>query len=324
MSTHTLKYYGEEIAGFNFEFAKTHYNIYPWIEEDGALVRVLRLDSAAVVVAHLSQAGRGRAHSLNVTVSSRRNLSRPDLAETRKKLAWSLGLDESYDYLRPLARRDPVLKAALAVNRGIRPKRYPEIFEAVCGAICAQNVDFRRLYRMMESLSVRFGQMAAVSKGAYHSFPTPKAIAQSTIEDLRECKVGYRAAMIKNAAQWFQANQQTLGRLDLRNLPAEEAVSSLCEIPGVGPYSACIVLSACIGRPDIFHLDSFTRHILRTFYFFGREAGDDELRAFVAEKWPGVGGSVAHLLTTNTEVWAARLGHEDMRRSGARHRKTNS
>jgi hypothetical protein len=74
------------------------------------------------------------------------------------------------------------------------------------------------------------------------------------------------------------------------------------------------------GRGDVFHLDSFTRTIMREFYFEGREVGDDELRALALDRWGPHAGSVAHLLTTNTERWAGLLGRPDFRRSGARGR----
>jgi hypothetical protein len=58
---------------------------------------------------------------------------------------------------------------------------------------------------------------------------------------------------------------------------------------------------------------------LQEFYFQGRSTNDDALLSFVDEKWKGIAGTVAHVLTTNTHLWAAELGLYDFRRSGARH-----
>ena len=104
-------------------------------------------------------------------------------------------------------------------------------------------------------------------------------------------------------------------------MDATHALDILCQVPGIGPYSAGIVLGAGIGRSDIFHLDSFTRHILRVFYFKGRKASDDRLREFASKRWPDCAGAVAHLLTTNTHVWAAALGRANFRASAAKTKK---
>jgi 3-methyladenine DNA glycosylase/8-oxoguanine DNA glycosylase len=235
-------------------------------------------------------------------------------------LIFCMGLDSDYRQLEAAAGNDRVLATALEVNKGIRPKRYSHIFEAVCGAICAQNVNFRRLYQMMEMLAKRFGPSLEVFGQLYFGFPFATEVANMSVPELRECKVGYRADQILKAALWFvtSPSAKMMTPETLRAMDAHEALHKLCEIPGIGPYSASIVLSAGAGRQDIFHLDSFTRHILRQFYFAAKSVSDEELQQFVASKWRGIGGLVAHVLTTNTEIWAAQLGYEGFRRSGAR------
>jgi N-glycosylase/DNA lyase len=170
---------------------------------------------------------------------------------------------------------------------------------------------------MMHNLSLAFGRRAEGPSERY-GFPTPSALAEASEAELRDCKVGYRAKAIRSAAQWWVRRAQGLDREVLRRQPLEAASAALTEIPFIGPYSAAIVLSAGCGRHDVFQLDSFTRAILRTFYFGGATVADDQLRSFVSDRWPDAAGAVAHLLTTNTEVWAATLGHDGFRRSGAR------
>jgi N-glycosylase/DNA lyase len=297
-----------------FVFARDHYNIYPWIRDGDRLLRVLDLGGFAVVAAIDPPDASGR---LAASLEADRPLDRAEVELTGRTLAFCLAADEP-DPLPGLAAGDPVLAAALRVNAGIRPKRYPDLFEAVCGAICAQNVDFRRLYSMMRNLAVTFGRPVARDAGVEHAFPTADRVAAAELEELKACKVGYRAKGIRAAAVWMAARGSELSRDELRKLPLDEAVERLLPIPSIGPYSAAIVLAVGAGRGDVFHLDSFTRTIMREFYFEGREVGDDELRALALDRWGPHAGSVAHLLTTNTERWAGLLGRPDFRRSGAR------
>jgi 3-methyladenine DNA glycosylase/8-oxoguanine DNA glycosylase len=301
---------------FDYGFAHTHYNIYPWIATTDALLRVVRRSEHPVVV---SIAPAENSGALSLELHSVRPLSPEEVALVGSDLTWALGLDDSSpDALARLAADDPVIAAALRVNKGIRPKRYLDLFEAICGAICAQNVDFRRLYQMMKALATAFGPAIGVADAVYHAFPLAEEVATRTESELRECKVGYRAKLLLKAATFLAEHGAPLGREELTSCDPEHAMERLCEIPGIGPYSAGIVLGAGVGRSDIFHLDSFTRHILSTFYFKGRKVNDERLRKLAAKRWPGCAGAVAHLLTTNTHLWAADLGYEGFRPSGAR------
>lgn len=307
----------EVARSFDLDFACRHYNIYPWISGGSTLLRVLRLPlSGLPYLVEISQSSDG----LRVGAFLEDDVFNQEKDDIKEHIAFCLGLDSDYAFLVNASAEDSVLAAALKTNQGIRPKRYGDIFEAVCGAICAQNVDFRRLYQMMELLAKRLGPKFNVERESFWAFPTAEEVANKSLDSIKECKVGYRAQRILDAAKWFSKNASELNinQAYLKMLDSELAIEKICKIPGIGPYSAAIVLSAGCGRQDIFHLDSFTRHILQEFYFDGKSVDDDELRRFVDTKWHGYCGSVAHVLTTNTESWAKHLGRDGFRRSWAK------
>lgn len=315
MHKNTITITGQHTGSFNFEFARTHYNIYPWIAHEKELCRVARTPDGAPVLAVIHET----VHkNIVVDLFSENGLKRDSTRFFRNAFSRALGLDDDYEPLARFARKDSVLKAALHVNKGIRPKRYMTLFESVCGAICAQNVDFRRLYGMMKNIAVSYGPTLTIEGEAYHAFPLSNEVAGTSMEALRACKVGYRAKLILGAAQWLAKNEGDFGREGLQTRPVKEAIDMLCAIPGVGPYSAAIILNAYVGRSDMFHLDSFTRHILTQMYFGGKPAEDNTLREFVRQRWGAHAGYVAHVLTTNTHEWASSLGFEGFRKSGAK------
>ena len=290
-----------------FAFLRDHYVIYPWLTDGDAIGRVLELDGQALLVwITLVDVD-------HVEVTCTAQVCDETALQIADVLSFCLALDEP-DPLAKLALDDAVIAAALAATPGLRPKRYPSLWEATCGAICAQNVDFRRLYSMMENLCRAFGAPA----GGEHAFPSPAALAHASETGLQACKVGYRARALQAAGRWWIEHGEALDRQSLRDAPLSEARAQLQRIPYIGPYSAAIVLAAGCGRVDAFQLDSFTRTILREFYFGGENVADEHLAAFVTGRWPDYGGAVAHLLTTNTEAWAHALGRRDFRRSGAR------
>ena len=305
------------IDGLDFQYLLTHYNIYPWIKSGEELIRVIRLSNSRVIIAKISLVNIVGGARLNAIIISDSELLQDDLSIIRTTLEQCLSLNEDRRDLLLAAETDQVLSAALQVNRGIRGKRYAELFEAVCGSICAQNVDFRRLYGMMRLLAENIGPSLVVDECRYHAFPTPYEVSITPLELLKSCKLGYRAVRVMRSAEWLTDNV-TLERETLRVMPLEQAVNSLCQIPGIGAYSAAIILRAYAGRTDIFQFDSFTCYILRRFYFDGREVGLNELKDFVYARWGEYAGVVAGLLTTNTQNWAALLGITDVRPSGAK------
>src|SRR5262245_59760105 len=106
-----------------FAFARDHYNIYPWIQENDRLLRVLDVDGSAVLAAIDPPDSSGR---LAACLTADRPLLPAEAELTARTLAFCLAADEP-DPLPGLAAGDPVLAAALQVNCGIRPKRYPDL-----------------------------------------------------------------------------------------------------------------------------------------------------------------------------------------------------
>lgn len=311
-----LTFHDERLSsGFDFDFALSHYNIYPWARHGNILTRALCQANGRVAVVRIHRSGIDGICQIDVLTDELLQCAEAnDILDT---MIFCLGLDTDLSDVEIAAEEDPVLRTALEINKGIRPKRYASIFESVCGAICAQNVDFRRLYQMMELLCTSFGPRMNLEDDSYYSFPEPPELAQASSLELKRCKVGYRATRLQQAAEWFMRHGHELSREQLRSISIDEASAHLCEIPGVGPYSAAIVLQSGVGRKDVFQLDSFTRLILRQFYFDGSDVSDEILRKFVDERWQGFASSVAHLLTTNTHEWAEKLGVMDFRKSHA-------
>jgi 3-methyladenine DNA glycosylase/8-oxoguanine DNA glycosylase len=203
-----------------FAFLRDHYVIYPWLTDGEAIGRVLEIDGQALLVWIML------VDADQIEVACTADVSDEAAHQIADVLSFCLALDEP-DPLAAQAREDPIIAAALAASPGLRPKRYPSLWEATCGAICAQNVDFRRLYAMMENLCRAFGAQA----GGEHAFPSPAALAHASEAALRVCKVGYRARALQAAGRWWIEHGAALDRQALRDAPLSEAREQLERIP---------------------------------------------------------------------------------------------
>jgi 3-methyladenine DNA glycosylase/8-oxoguanine DNA glycosylase len=301
---------------YNFDFYLNYYLFYPWVVEQDRLLRLLKLDSGRhglVSVGYVERPHR----SLNVSVRSRAKLGETETQRLVDMLKWVFDVDgEVKAFYEVICQQDPVLKAASEAIYGAHIKADPTVFESVLGVVVAQNVYLRRTYQMLELLCKAFGQSGRYDGQTYYAFPTPERLAAASLADIRACKVGYRDKYIKGIAAGVAEGSAHLEELKESD-DVEHIRQTLMDLPGVGPYTADLVMAIGLKKPA-FHLDLFSREVLRLLYFDGQEVDDDTLKEFAEKRWGKWQRYAMLLLTTNTDVWTAELGKPFRLKSAAR------
>lgn len=300
----------------DFQYALDTYVIYPWIRDGNELVRPLRVGpkDSAVAVARIGQASPDQMH-VTVTID---DAVADGVDQVRQTLVRCLQLDYPYDQIEALTHDDPVLAAAVA-HRGLgRGKLYPDMFEALCGIICAQRTVFKRIYAMMQGIAVTFGEPTPETADGQpvYAFPTPAALAAASEEDLRAVKVGFRAKGLRNVATYLAEIGYTWS--EWRDRQPTELIPDLLGIKGVGPYTANMAVNLVYGHGGSAHVDTYVVDIIRQLYLRDPMATPEQVAAYVDERWGALGETVLDYLTTDTETWVATLGMSVNVKSGAR------
>lgn len=303
-------------APHNFEFQFTHYVFCPEIGGRNKWSRILTLKSGRLVKGELESTGTIEKPSAILTIETNKALSPPETEEAKETIAWILGFKEDLKPFYKMVKNDPVMQASLTLNYGWKDKSYPTVFESLIGVVVAQNVQFKRIYTMLELLCQKFGEKITLEGKDYYAFPKPKAIATASLEDLRGCKVGYRDKFLKAIAEKIVKEEIDLGRV--KKMPNEDALKFLTQFPYIGPYTAKLGLVLATRRRDIFHLDLFSREAMWTFYFDGKEVDDKTILEFAKNHWHPYESLAVGLLTTNTDEWAKKLGKKFRLKSGAK------
>jgi 3-methyladenine DNA glycosylase/8-oxoguanine DNA glycosylase len=112
------------------------------------------------------------------------------------------------------------------------------------------------------------------------AFPPPQRITAATENELRACKMGFRAPHLLATAR-----QVAEGKLDLekiRSLPLAEARAELMQLRGVGGKIADCVLLFAYGFDSAFPVDVWVERALRQLYFPRRRVTEKNLRHFAA------------------------------------------
>lgn len=288
---------------FNWDYNLTYYVFHPTVVEGRKLVRLYETPSKKLVLLKVGYDD-GR---LLCELLSYSKVDDKDLGWARELVVFMFALKEEVsEFYNDICKKDPVLKAASKQIYGAHLRRDETVFESIIGVIVAQNVYFKRVYKMLELLCTKFGKSKKFFRNTYYTFPDPEVLANAKIEDIRSCAVGYRDKYIKSVAE--KIVKENIDVNNLRKLSdIDEIRNKLIELPGVGPYTADLVIAISFEFPS-FHLDLFSREALYTFYFKGKKVTDEQLRQFVEKKWGKWKHYVMLALTTNTDEWAKDLG----------------
>ena len=143
-----------------------------------------------------------------------------------------------------LASRDPVLGAAIARIGHIDRAVFPDLFEALINSIAGQQISGKALATVWARLCDAVGAV------------TPENLLAAGEERLRACGLsGRKAGYMLSAAQ--AAASGTLDVHSLVDKPDEEVIRALTALPGVGRWTAEMLLTFSLERPDVLAYDDF-------------------------------------------------------------------
>jgi DNA-3-methyladenine glycosylase II len=196
--------------------------------------------------------------------------------------SWGLGDDLARCYA--ALGEDASLAPVLARYRGMRLFRAPDLYEALLVAILGQQISVRAANACRRRLVDALGAHLEVSGVRYATYPEPERLLAASVEELRALGTGRQKARYLHAlAQAALAGK--LRQVHFDHLPDEEAVALLCEIPGVGRWTAAVALLRGLGRLDAFPAGDLGLQLAaQRVLGLGQRPSEGELRS-VAERW---------------------------------------
>ncbi len=204
---------------------------------------------------------------------------------------WKLYLDMDNDYRlikQSVIKADGALKTAVDEKSGIHILNQ-DFFETLISFIVSQNKSIPQIKQCVKNISHRFGDEVIGYNGeAFYVFPDVQRLHDATEEELRECKVGFRAPYIKNATEAVYSGAVTKEKLD--ELDIAQARELLMTIKGVGEKVANCVLLFGLGRREAFPVDVWMKRIMEQMYFDGKDTKKQDIEAFAVNKFGDLGG----------------------------------
>ncbi len=172
-------------------------------------------------------------------------------------------LDDDLPHIYSKIDRDRHIHNAIRNLRGLRILRQ-EPWECLISYICATYKNIPAIGQMILHLSKRFGKQMTLDNHDFYTFPTPKDIATASLQELKSCKLGFRAASISRTSQIIDHKRLALEALE--NASYERAKRQLLSLPGVGQKVADCVLLFSLDKLEAFPVDVWMKRTIPKFY----------------------------------------------------------
>lgn len=219
-----------------------------------------------------------------------------DVASVRGQVERILSLDVDATAFPRLGDTDPVVRDLQQRYPGLRPVQFHTPYEAAAWAIIGHRIRMTQAAVIRAHLAEELGEHVDFGDRVLPAFPAPDRLARlGPTRGLTERKVDQLRAL---------GDAASAGQLDaarLRDQPRDEALRGLQELPGIGPFSAELILLRGAGDPDAFPLHERRLHrAMSAAYHLGDDSGVEALQQ-VAERWRPYRTWIALLLRTSTE-----------------------
>ena len=208
-----------------------------------------------------------------------------------------LGLDVDLGEFYRQTRHDPHLGPLAQRYRGLKPPRFPTIFECLANAIACQQLTLTVGIALLNRLAESYGPtVPGMFRATGHAFPEPADLAAGTPTDLR------RMGLSTHKAEYLLelAHRIANGELDLAPLNAldnNSVSASLQQLRGIGRWSAEYALLRGLGRLGVFPGDDVgARNNLGRRLGLGSSLDYEGVRRAVAPWAPYAGLAYFHLL----------------------------
>ena len=249
--------------------------------------------SAQPVAFKLFAGGGVEDPKLHYEFSANEPLSETDVAALRRRIEVYLSLNDDLRRFYALIDADPPFGRVRRELYGYHQVKFLTPFENTCWTILSQRNSLTIAQLMKRKLVREFSASVELEGRQYWPFPGAKVVGQAGVGDLtRLLRNSRRAQYIGGAAAAFSEVDEHF----LHEGPYDEVFRWLCDIPGVGAWSAAFIMIRSLGRMErIPYGDRSLMRLAGHIYGDGQPLAADEVQR-LADHYGDLQGYWAHYL----------------------------
>ncbi len=239
----------------------------------------------------ITQVGTADKPRLHVILQSQEALSDKVQEHARLLMQKMFGLSVDLQPFYRLAEHDAVLSPLVTQFKGVRPPRFPTVFEALINSIACQQVSLDVGILVLNRLTENFGLKIVDSGTTLYAFPRPEDLLDVPEEAIKKLGFSYQKARFIKGLAYAVAS----GDIDLEHPETasnEQAISYLSAIHGIGRWSAEYTLLRGLGRLDILPGDDVgAQKNLQQLLALEERPNYDQIKE-LAERWQPYAGLI--------------------------------
>ncbi|HHF7368118.1 TPA: DNA-3-methyladenine glycosylase [Legionella bozemanae] len=254
--------------------------------------RLLLIENAPVKVI-AEQRKKLNKPELLLSIESQNDVSQSQLTSQIEKM---LGLKWDLRDFYHLTQHDAQLNPLVVQFKGVKPPRFPSIFEALVNAVSCQQISLdaglQIQNRLAEFLSIRIKEKEHI----FYAFPRPEEVAHCTVSDLR--KIGYSTHKSETLIRLATAILEEKSNFrSLEKKTNDEVINFLCRFKGIGRWTAEYVLLRGLGRINTFPGDDIgAQNNLYQLLHLDKKPDYKKIAEITAKWYPYAGLVYFHLL----------------------------
>jgi DNA-3-methyladenine glycosylase II len=212
-----------------------------------------------------------------------------------------LSLDVDGSGFPAVGERDPVVAGLQQRYPGLRPVGFWSPYEAAAWTIIGHRIRVGQAAAIKARMARELGEPVALGDRMVHAFPAPARLASL---DSFPGLAGRKPEWLRSLAMATLDGQLDAARL--RGLPRETALKELKKLPGIGDFSAELILLRGAGDPDAvaYHEPRLALAVADAYGLPG--PATPEQLAEISENWRPYRTWVTLLLRTQQEIRAVR------------------
>lgn len=216
-------------------------NVVDVVGDDGIYRRALADRNGS----NLVEVTQPSARSLRLRIAGREGSRWVPVLE--RMLGVHVRLDDWYARVKPYA----WLSFLTRELKGMRPPRYPSMWEALAHAIVFQQISIHAAAAIMRRTIEALSEPIEHAGGLFFPFIDPRAVLKASEKTLRAAGLSANKVAHLRSAATAVLDQVVTDDL-IAMLPSPQAAQRLTVVRGIGAWSAAVVLLRGFGRLDVF------------------------------------------------------------------------
>lgn len=200
--------------------------------------------------------------------------------ELEKVIIDYFDLNRDYEKIEEdILKKDKKLKDALIYSRGLK-MIHQDPFETLMAFVISQNNRVPSIANSLNLIAKSYGKKVIFNNEEYYLFPTIDEFKKLSVNDYRNCKVGFRDKYLYEVV-----NKINNGELDLNKIYSMESIDALnylMSFKGIGMKVASCILLFAYQKFDVFPIDTWVKKFMKDDYNI---EGEKNIRDFAYKKY---------------------------------------